>query len=75
MKIEKHLAPQSCYEIGNIYRRMGDFEPAKKWYKKSKSYSGYITESLIKFRIEYALYIIKSNELKRETEISEQSYK
>ena len=61
MENEKHLVPQACFEVGQVYRRMGDVEESKKWYKKARSYSGYITESLIKFRVEYGLSILRSS--------------
>ena len=63
LKIETHLIPQACFEVAEIYRRMGDAGEAKKWYKKAKSYDNYMTDSLIKFRVEAALYSIKSKQL------------
>lgn len=49
-----HLIPQSCFEVGRIYQKMNDLEEAAKWYKKARSYSGYLTEALIKYRIDCA---------------------
>lgn len=59
MKSEAHLVPQACFEVGQVYRKMGDGDEAKKWYKKARSYSGYITESLINFRVEYGLSLLR----------------
>ena len=61
LKLENHLIPQSCFEVGQIYRKMNDFSEAKKWYKKAKSYDNYMTDGLIKFRVEAALHTMKSN--------------
>ena len=54
-----HLVPQSCFEIALIYRRTGDYEQSHSWLKKASTYDGYITDSLIKFRINYVHNLIK----------------
>lgn len=56
---EKHLVPQAYFEIGQIYRRSGDWDQAKRWYKKAKSYNDYLTDGLIRFRIDAALRCMK----------------
>ncbi|RWS23921.1 tetratricopeptide repeat protein 39B-like protein, partial [Leptotrombidium deliense] len=58
---ETHLLPQSSYEIGLIYRKMGKLTEAKKWLKKARDdYSGYLTETMIHFRVQTALDSLKS---------------
>jgi hypothetical protein len=52
---DHNLAPQACYEIGLVYRRMGDPAEAKKWLSKCKNYHNYITESMINFRTNLAM--------------------
>lgn len=52
---EKHLVPQACFEMGMVYRRAGDVDESKKWFRKTKKYSGYLTETMITFRIDCAL--------------------
>lgn len=52
---DHNLAPQACYEIGLVYRRMGDPAEAKKWLSKCKNYHNYITETMINFRTQLAL--------------------
>jgi tetratricopeptide (TPR) repeat protein len=59
LKEENHIIPQSCFEIAQIYRSMNDFSEAKKWFKKAKSYNDYKTDSLIKFRIDAAVKLMK----------------
>jgi tetratricopeptide (TPR) repeat protein len=54
-KSSKHLIPQACFELGILYRRTGDFDEARKWFKKTHRYSGYLTESMITFRADCAL--------------------
>lgn len=61
---ENHLIPQACFEVGQIYRRTGDYTEAKKWYKKAKSYGDYMTDALIKFRIDAAFKVMKDNDNK-----------
>ena len=51
----KHLLPQACFEMGMVYRRAGDVEESKKWFRKTKRYSGYLTETMISFRVDCAL--------------------
>lgn len=52
---EKHLMPQACFELGMIYRRSGDVEESKKWFRKTKKFTGYLTETMISFRVDCAL--------------------
>ena len=60
LKQHKHLIPQSCFEVAQIYRRMNDLDQAKVWYKRAQSYSNYVTDVMIQFRAEYALTLIKN---------------
>jgi tetratricopeptide (TPR) repeat protein len=60
LKTERHLAPQACFEIGLIYRRMSDYNEAKAWFKKAKRYNNYITDVMINFRIDYASSSMKN---------------
>lgn len=55
---EKHIIPQCCFEVAQIYRSMHDFSEAKKWFKKAKSYKDYKTDSLIKFRIDASVKLM-----------------
>lgn len=55
------MAPQACFEIGLIYRRAGDRGEAKKWLKKTRNYSGYITETMINFRTNEALVALAAD--------------
>lgn len=59
---EVHLVPQSCLELGLMYRRSKDNDEATLWLKKAKKYQGYLTESMIQFRADCALRSIKSLE-------------
>ena len=52
LKHEKHLIPQACFEIGQINRRLEKKDRAKEWFQRAKNYSGYLTESLIRYRID-----------------------
>ncbi|RWS04410.1 Tetratricopeptide repeat protein 39B-like protein, partial [Dinothrombium tinctorium] len=57
---ETNLLPQSCFEIGLIYRKLGKISEAKKWFKKARDdYSGYLTETMIHFRVDTALEQLK----------------
>ena len=51
----KHLVPQACFEMGMVYRRAGDVHESRKWMRKAKRYSGYLTETMISFRVDCAL--------------------
>lgn len=55
LQYNTHLIPQAYYELGMIYRKKGDTEKAKKNFKRAKSYSGYLTETMIHFRSDTAL--------------------
>jgi len=59
LKEENHIIPQSCFEVGGIYRNLGDFTEAKKWFKKTNSYTNYKTDGLIRFRIDAAVKLMK----------------
>ena len=56
---ENHLIPQAYFEIGQIYRRSRDTQQAIQWYKKAKTFNNYVTDGLIKFRIDTALRLMK----------------
>ncbi|XP_015781978.1 tetratricopeptide repeat protein 39A isoform X1 [Tetranychus urticae] len=57
---ETHLLPQSAFELGLIHRSMGQNVEAKKWLKKSRDdYSGYLTETMIHYRVQCALSSLK----------------
>lgn len=56
LKSEKHLIPQTYYELGMMHRESGDQVNAKKYLKKVKSdYSGYFTESMFTYRIDMVM--------------------
>ena len=57
--IFKHLAPQACYELGDIYRNGRDYSKAKFWLKETKKYTNYFTEMMISYRVELSLKLIK----------------
>lgn len=58
---EKYLAPQACFECGMISYETDHYKEAKKWWKKTKNcFSSYITQSLVEYRIQWALDIVKS---------------
>lgn len=61
---DHHLAPQACYEIGLVYRRMGDATEARKWLSKCKHYHNYITETMITFRTQLALQSLDESAIK-----------
>ena len=62
---EKNLAPQACYEIGMINYETNHSKEAKKWFKKAKNlYSSYITQSLIEYRVQWTLDVMKSKKKK-----------
>lgn len=61
--IDKHLIPQSYYELGLIYRRSGDISQARTWLKRGRKYSGYLTETMIQFRIDCVLKSISDGEM------------
>jgi hypothetical protein len=55
--------PQSCFEIGMIYREMGKLTEAKRWLKRARDdYSDYLTESMIQYRVQWALDLIKKGD-------------
>ncbi|XP_074598326.1 tetratricopeptide repeat protein 39A-like isoform X2 [Brevipalpus obovatus] len=57
---ETHLLPQSCFELGMINRKLGKPTEAKKYLKKARDdYSGYITETMIHYRVQCALTSLK----------------
>ncbi|KAI1296563.1 Tetratricopeptide repeat protein 39B [Halotydeus destructor] len=58
---ETQLPPQACFEIGMTYRRANDKEEAKKWLKKTRNYSGYVTETAICFRSQCALISLQES--------------
>ena len=62
LELDRHLVPQSTFELGLIYRKSGDFDTAKKWFKKTKRYSDYLTESMIIFRSDAALKSMQDKE-------------
>jgi len=48
--------PQAHFEIGLIYRKLGQFQQAKACFKKTRhDFSGYLTETMINSRVECAL--------------------
>lgn len=55
LKHEKHLIPQACFEIGQINRRLEKKDEAEEWFKRAKNYSGYSTEPLMRYRINYSI--------------------
>jgi hypothetical protein len=56
LKSEKHLIPQTYYELGMMHKENGDQASAKKNLKKVKSdYSGYFTESLFTYRVDMVM--------------------
>lgn len=58
---EKNLAPQACFEIGMINYETNHYKEAKKWLKKVKNlYSSYITQTLVDYRAQWTLDLIKS---------------
>lgn len=63
LKREKHLPAQACFELGQIYRRMEDFDEAHLWFKKAKKYSNYITDVMVEYRVNYVLSSIKNRNL------------
>ena len=64
----KHLAPQACFEIGLIYRRVNDYDQAKSWFKKAKQYNNYLTDGLINFRCEYVIGLMKHKQDKEKSQ-------
>lgn len=64
VRYDHNLAPQACYEIGLVYRRMGDPAEAKKWLSKCKNYHNYITETMINFRSQLAMQSLNQLENK-----------
>ena len=64
----RYLIPQSYFELGMLYRRAGDFVEARKWFKKTRTYSEYITESMITFRVDWALKSMAEEEAKLHVE-------
>lgn len=52
---EKHVLPQSCYEIGLIHRGLGNTGEARRWFIKVAKYNNYFSEKLMSFRCKYAL--------------------
>lgn len=59
---EVHLVPQACLELGFMYRKRKDHDQAVLWLRKAKKYSGYLTESMIKFRADCALKSIADSD-------------
>lgn len=60
IKEETHLLPQSCFEIGMIYREMGKPTESKRWLKRARDdHSDYLTESMIQYRVQWALDLLK----------------
>ncbi|RWS23504.1 tetratricopeptide repeat protein 39B-like protein [Leptotrombidium deliense] len=51
IKCENHLQPQSALELASIYKCWDRIDLAKIYTKKAKQFSGYLTESLVKFRL------------------------
>lgn len=49
-----HLAPQACFELGNMLRKQQRNEEAKSWLEKALKYSCYSTELLIRYRTQVA---------------------
>jgi len=57
---QTNLLAQSCFEIGLVNYESNDYKQAKKWIKRAKSdYSGYVSQSLIEYRVRWVLDIIK----------------
>ena len=57
--------PHSAFEIGLIYKERKDFESTRKWMKITiKQYSNYLTESMLKYRINYILNQLETNKIK-----------
>lgn len=59
---EKHIIPQTCYEIGLIHRNQLKESEAKRWFNKANKYNDYVSEFFIKHRCAYALNHIKPME-------------
>lgn len=59
---EKHVIPQTCYEIGLIHRANSKESEARRWFTKASKYNDYVTEFLIKHRCSYALNHMKPME-------------
>lgn len=64
VRYDHHLAPQACYEIGLVYRRMGDGTEARKWLSKCKHYHNYITETMITFRTQLVVQSLNDSGIK-----------
>lgn len=62
LELDLHLVPQSTFELGLLYRKSGDWDTAKKWFRRTKRYSDYLTESMITFRSDAALKSISDAE-------------
>ncbi|XP_015781864.1 tetratricopeptide repeat protein 39A [Tetranychus urticae] len=56
---EKHLLPQTCFELGNLFRKIERYEDCEKYLTKSKSYRGYLTESMITYRVNLVFEQVK----------------
>lgn len=62
LELDLHLVPQSTFELGLLYRKSGDLDTARKWFRRTKRYSDYLTESMITFRSDAALKSISDAE-------------
>lgn len=62
LELDHHLVPQSTFELGLLYRKSGDWDTAKMWFRRTKRYSDYLTESMITFRSDAALKSITDAE-------------
>lgn len=61
-QFQKYLLPQSCFELGMIYRKLGSLKEAKEWFKKARNdYKSYATFDMIQYRTESLLRELKVN--------------
>ncbi|XP_053206356.1 tetratricopeptide repeat protein 39A-like [Panonychus citri] len=56
---EKHIIPQSYYELGYLFRKIERYEDCEKYLTKSKLYRGYLTESMITYRVNLVFEQVK----------------
>lgn len=54
--------PQSCFELGLIEKKLGNYSACKKWLKRARDdYDNYMTEVMIQYRTQHLLKQLKSD--------------
>lgn len=57
--------PQSCFELGLIEKKLGNYRDCKKWLKRARDeYENYMTEIMIQYRTQHLLKEIKDTQSK-----------